>query len=150
MDSVLRGLGIYLILLVFFRFTGKRSLSQITTFDFVLLLIIGEATQQALLGENFSLTNALLVIVTLLFTDIALSLVKQRSKTVEKLMDSVPTLLVENGKPIKEHMERSRVDEEDILEAARETQGLERMEQIKYAVLERAGRISIIPKQEGA
>src|SRR5690606_7009564 len=126
------------------RFIGKRSLSQITTFDFVLLLIIGEATQQALLGDDFSIVNALLVIVTLMIIDIGLSLVKQRSSKVEKLIDGVPTIRVENGQPIDEHMQKARIDREDILESARELQGLERMDQIKYAVLERDGKISII------
>ena len=149
MDGVLRAGGIYFMLLIFLRFVGKRSLSEITTFDFVVLLIIGEAVAQGLLGENFSLTNAVIVVITLLFLDVILSLIKQRSSTAEKLIDSVPVLLVENGNMIKEHMEKSRVDEEGILESARETQRLERMEQIKYAVLERAGKISIVP-QEGA
>jgi len=145
MDAVLRGVIVYAFLLLFFRFIGKRSLSQITTFDFVLLLIIGEATQQALLGDDFSIVNALLVIVTLMIIDIGLSLIKQRSSKVEKLIDGVPTILVENGQPIDEHMQKARIDREDILESARELQGLERMEQIKYAVLERDGKISIIP-----
>lgn len=147
MDAVLRSGAIYIILMIFFRIIGKRSLSQITTFDFVLLLIIGEATQQALLGDDFSLTNAVIVIVTLMFLDVVLSLIKQRSQAVDKLIDGVPTLLVENGEPIKEHMEKSRVDLDDILESARESQGLERMEQIKYAVLERGGQISIVPME---
>lgn len=145
MDAVLRGVIVYAFLLLFFRFIGKRSLSQITTFDFVLLLIIGEATQQALLGDDFSIVNALLVIVTLMIIDIGLSLIKQRSSKVEKLIDGVPTILVENGQPIDEHMQKARIDREDILESARELQGLERMDQIKYAVLERDGKISIIP-----
>src|SRR5690606_8919011 len=126
MDAVLRGVIVYAFLLLFFRFIGKRSLSQITTFDFVLLLIIGEATQQALLGDDFSIVNALLVIVTLMIIDIGLSLVKQRSSKVEKLIDGVPTILVENGQPIDEHMQKARIDREDILESARELQGLER------------------------
>ncbi|MBA3337135.1 MAG: DUF421 domain-containing protein [Chloroflexia bacterium] len=146
MDSVLRALAIYIILLVVFRIAGKRSLSQITTFDFVLLLVIGEATQQALLGEDFSITNAFVVIITLFVLDIGLSLLKRRSRPLEKWLDSGPLIIVEDGKPIQERLRKSRVDESDILEAAREMQGLERIEQIKYAVLERIGKISIIPK----
>ena len=76
MDSVFRALAIYAVLLLIFRISGKRSLSQITTFDFVLLLVIGEATQQALLGDDFSLTNAFIVIVTLVGVDIGLSLLE--------------------------------------------------------------------------
>lgn len=148
MAAVLRSIVIYLLLLVVFRISGKRSLSQITTFDFVLLLVIGEATQQALLGEDFSLTNAFLVIVTLVAVDIFISLLKQRSKTFEKLIDSAPLVLIENGKLLKDRMDKARVDEADILAKARELQGLERLDQIKYAVLERSGGITIIPEQQ--
>lgn len=145
MDTVLRSVVIYLFLLLLFRISGKRSLSQVTTFDFILLLIIGEATQQALLTDDFSLTNAFVVIATLIGIDIGLSLLKQRSKWLERWMDSTPLVIVAEGKPLKERMDQARVDEGDILAAAREKQGLARMDQIKYAVLERSGGISIIP-----
>ncbi len=59
----------------------------------------------------------------------------------------MPLLLVEDGRPLKKRMDKARVDEEDILASARQSQGLERMDQIKYAVLERSGGISIVPKQ---
>jgi len=137
MDAVLRATAIYLFLLLLFRVGGRRSLGQITTFDFVLLLIIAEATQQGLLG---------LVITTLFGIDIGMSLWKERSKVVDRIIEGVPLVLVEDGRPLRDRLDKSRVDEEDILTAARERQGLERMDQIKYAVLERSGGISIIPK----
>ncbi|MDQ2654907.1 MAG: DUF421 domain-containing protein [Chloroflexota bacterium] len=146
MDSVLRAAAIYVILLVIFRIGGKRSLAQITTFDFILLLIIGEATQQALLGEDFSLTNAFVVIITLIGIDIGLSLLKSRSQTLERVMDDLPLVIVEDGRPLQKRMDKARVDQADVLTAARQLQGLERMEEIKYAVLERNGGISIIPR----
>lgn len=146
MESVLRSVVMYLILLVIFRISGKRSLAQITSFDFVLLLIIGEATQQALLGNDFSLTNAALVVITLIGVDIAISLLKRRSPQIEKFVDSVPLILIENGEMHQDRLKKARVDEEDILVAARELQGLERLDQIKYAILERSGGISIVPK----
>ena len=148
MESVLRAMAIYLILLIVFRISGKRSLAQITTFDFVLLLIIGEAVQQALLGEDFSLTNATLVIVALVSMDIGISLLKQKSKPVEKLIDSVPIMLIENGQLHQDRMDKERVDESEILSAGREQQGIERLDQIKYAVLEQNGHITIIPKEQ--
>jgi len=129
--------------------SGRRTLGQMTTFDFVLLLIIAETTQQALLGEDFSLTNAGLLIVTLMVIDIGLSLLRERWPRLDRLIEGLPLILVEDGRLIKERVEQSRVDEEDILAAARESQGIERMDQIKYAVLERNGGISIIPKQKG-
>ncbi|HSF30656.1 MAG TPA: YetF domain-containing protein [Candidatus Tectomicrobia bacterium] len=148
MDSVLRAAAIYLFLLVLFRVAGKRTLSNVTTFDFVLLLIIGEATQQALLGEDFSLTNAFLVIVTLIGFDIGLSLWIQRWPWLSKWMEGVPLIIVEHGQPLRERMQRVRVSEDEILTAARERQGLARMDQIQYAVLERSGGISIIPMHD--
>jgi uncharacterized membrane protein YcaP (DUF421 family) len=75
-----------------------------------------------------------------------LSLWKRRSPTIEKLLDGVPLVVVENGQPLRDRMNKARIDENDVLTAARELQGLERMEQIKYAVLERSGGISIIPR----
>jgi uncharacterized membrane protein YcaP (DUF421 family) len=148
MDSVLRAAAIYLFLLVLFRIAGKRSLSEATTFDFLLLLIIGEATQQALLGEDFSLTNAFLVILTLIGIDIAMSLWEQRWPRLGKWFEGVPLVIVDHGQPLRERMQRVRVNEAEILTAARERQGLSRMDQIQYAVLERSGGISIIPKQD--
>lgn len=146
MDSVFRAVAIYAFLLVLFRLAGKRSLAQITTFDFVLLLVIGEATQQALLGNDFSLINAFVVVLTLLGLDVGLSLLKQRSTVLDKLVDDVAVVIVDDGRPLKDRMDKARIDKSDILAAARELQGLERIDQIKYAVLERSGGISVIPK----
>jgi uncharacterized membrane protein YcaP (DUF421 family) len=148
MDTVLRGLSVYIFLLIIFRISGKRSLGQVTSFDFVLLLIIAETTQQALLGDDYSVTNAFLLIGTLFGVDIGLSLLKQRSAKLDQLLEGAPLVIVEEGKPLKDRMDKARVDEDDILHAARELQGLERMEQIKYAVLERNGDITVVPKQE--
>ncbi len=148
MDSVIRAAVIYVFLLVLFRISGRRTLSELTSFDLVLLLIVSEATQQALIGEDYSMTGAMLVILTLVFLDIALSLFKQRAPRLEKWLEGLPTVVVEDGKPLLEVMHRARIDESDILAAARELQGLERMDQIKFAVLERSGGISIIPKPD--
>ncbi|HEX3053012.1 MAG TPA: YetF domain-containing protein [Aggregatilineaceae bacterium] len=146
MFTILRSTVVYLFLLLLFRLTGKRSLAQITSFDFILLLIISEAIQQAMLGEDSSMTNAFLIVITLVGLDVGMSLIKQRAPKIEKWMDGLPLILVEDGQPIQECMEKARVNEQDILSSAREKQGLERMDQIKYAVLERSGGISIIPK----
>jgi uncharacterized membrane protein YcaP (DUF421 family) len=146
MDAVLRAAVIYCFLLVIFRIAGERTLASLTTFDFVLLLIIAEATQQGLIGDDFSVTKALLLITTLIGLDVGLSLLKERSRLLHKLIEGVPLVLVENGKVLGDRMRQARIDEEDVLQAARERQGLESMDQIKYAVLERTGEISIIPK----
>jgi uncharacterized membrane protein YcaP (DUF421 family) len=146
MDAVLRTAAVYFVLLLLLRLTGKRTLGQMTTFDFVLLLVVAEATQQGLLGNDFSLTNAFLVILTLVGIDTGMSLLERRSQTVDKLVNGVPLMIVEDGEPLEDRINKARVTADDILEMAREQQGLERMEQIKYAVLERSGGISVIPR----
>ncbi|MGH7400585.1 MAG: DUF421 domain-containing protein [Candidatus Rokuibacteriota bacterium] len=148
MDSVLRAVAMYLVLLLVFRIVGKRPLAQITPFDMVLLLIIAESTQQALVGPDYSVVNAVLVIVTLVGIDITLSWWRRHSHRVEKILDDLPVVLVDRGRLVQPRMDRERVDASDILEAARLQQGLERMDQIKYAVLETNGEISIIPWRE--
>ncbi|MBJ2236424.1 DUF421 domain-containing protein [Pseudomonas fluorescens] len=145
MDSVLRAVAIYLVLLVLFKVAGRRTLAELTTFDLVLLMVIGEATQQALLGEDFSMTNAVLVIATLIAIDISFSLAKQRSAWFARVLDGGPTVLVEQGQVLHKRLKHARLDEGDILEAARSTQGLVELKQIRFAILERNGKISVIP-----
>jgi uncharacterized membrane protein YcaP (DUF421 family) len=147
MDAIYRGAIVYVLLLFIFRLAGRRTLAQMTTFDMVLLLIISESTQNALIGDDFSITNALLVIMTLVTLDISLSLLKLSSPWIERLLEGKPTILVEHGRSLTDLMKRARVDEADVLTAAREKHGLERMDQIKYAVLETSGGISIIPER---
>jgi uncharacterized membrane protein YcaP (DUF421 family) len=146
MDSVIRGIVIYFFLLIVVRISGRRTLAEITAFDFVLLLIIAETTQQALLGDDFSLVNAFILIMTLFVADIGLSYVKQWSPRTAAVVDGTPTVLISLGKADAEALKRARVSLEDILEAAREQHGLERLDQIKFAVLEVGGNISIIPR----
>jgi uncharacterized membrane protein YcaP (DUF421 family) len=145
MEAVLHTVAVYGFLLVLFRITGKRSLAQITVFDFVVLLIISEATQQALVGDDFSVVKACTVIGTLMVLELGLSFAKEHWPTLDPLMDSVPLIVVENGHLLHERVEKERVDLSDILAAARERHGLERLDQIKYAILERSGGISIVP-----
>ena len=147
METVIRAAVVYGVLWLVFRIAGKRTLAEITTFDFILLLIVSETTQNALSGTGYSITNSLLLIVTLVGIDVGLSLVKQYWPTVDKIIDGVPLILLEEGRPHAERMAKSRVDEADILAAARRSQGLERLDQIKYAVLERDGGISIVPME---
>lgn len=148
MEPVLRGTIVYVVLLIIFRIAGKRSLSQITTFDLVLVLIISEVVQQAMVANDASLLNAFLLVITLVGLNVLISLIKQRSPAFSKLIDSVPVVLIENGKVHKDRMDKERVDAEDILESARELQGIERLDQIKYAVLERSGHVTVVPKEQ--
>lgn len=146
MDSVLRALAMYLALMVLFKIAGRRSLAEVTTFDFVFLMMISEATQQALLGDDFSVTNSMVVIATLITLDVGLSLLKQRSGVVSRLIDGEPTIIVEDGKILRRRAQRARLAEADIMEAARSSQGIETLDEIKFAFLERNRKISVIPR----
>lgn len=150
MDSVIRAFVIYLFLLVLFRLTGKRTMAQVTPFDMILLLIISEATQNFMVGEDYSFTNAALLITTLIVVDVGLSLLKQRSHRVSRILDDQPIVIVRDGKLISRATGHERVDEDDVMHAARCAHGIDRIEDIRYAVLETDGQISVIPKAGAA
>ncbi len=147
MDAVVRGLFIYAFLTVLFAVAGKRAVAQMDTFDFILLLIVSEATQNAMIGQNHSITYAALLIVTLIGAEILMSIARQRFPRIELWLDGIPLIIIENGKPIETRMHKAKIDLSDVLTTAREKQGLERLDQIKYAILERGGSISIVPKE---
>jgi uncharacterized membrane protein YcaP (DUF421 family) len=146
MDSILRGAATYLFVWLIFRIAGKRSLAQITTFDAVLLLIISETTQAALLGDDHSFTNSILLILTMLGLDVLFSFLKHWWPRLDKVIDGVPVLVVDQAGLRREAMHRERIDKQDILHAARDRQGLANLEAIEYAILEQTGEITIIPK----
>jgi len=146
MDAVLRAVAIYLVLMLIFRLTGKRTIAQLTPFDFVIILIVGGATQQALLGENFSVTYAALVIATLVLLERLADLLSSRFPLLKRMTESVPVVLVEDGRSLPDVMKREQITTEDVMSSARLNQGLERMDQIRWAVLETSGGISIVPR----
>lgn len=148
MELILRAFIIYVLILLIFRMSGKRTLSQLTTFDFILLLMVGEATQQALLMDDQSIMGSLLIIGTLVSLDVLFAWFSKKSILFDKIANGVPVIILKNGEVIEENMESENIEMNDILEAARRDQGLESLEQVKYAVLEKDGKISIIPKSE--
>ncbi|ANR78525.1 hypothetical protein BBB57_09790 [Kosakonia sacchari] len=146
MDMVLRAIAIYLVLMVVFKIAGRRALLQMTSFDLILLLIISEATQQALLGNDFSVTGAALTIITLVVVDILFGTLKKYVKGAENLIDGTPVVLVENGQMLENKMREADITRDDIMVSARNNQGIADLAEIKFAILERNGHISIIPK----
>ncbi|MCP1437943.1 uncharacterized membrane protein YcaP (DUF421 family) [Erwinia persicina] len=147
METVLRAASMYLLLLVVLKIAGRRTLMEMTSFDLILLLIISEATQQALLGNDFSVTGASLTIITLVVVDILFGMLKARFPRLDMLIDGTALILVENGSLLPERARKAGISEEDILNSARSTAGLERLDQIKFAILEKNGKISIIPQR---
>ena len=148
MDAIIRGLVVYFFLFVIFRVAGKRTLAEMSSFDLVLLLIISETTQQAMIDNDHSMTHGLLLIVTLVGATVALSWIRERSRTAEKWLDDVPLIIMENGRLHRDRMLKVRVDEADIMAAARKMWGLERLDEVKYAIVENNGEITVIPKRK--
>lgn len=148
MDAITRAAAIYLAVWLFFRLSGRRTLAQMTAFDFILLLICGQATQQALLGNDHSITNALIVVLTLISIDGAVTWLQARSRGFASVTQGRPLLVLRNGEPLRRRMARERIAEDDILHEAR-ARGLSRLGQIRHAILEPSGGISIIPWEDG-
>jgi uncharacterized membrane protein YcaP (DUF421 family) len=138
----------YAFLLVILRVSGKRALTEVTVFDFVLLLIIAECTQQAMTGNDFSVTNGFILVLTLVCVDRLSDWITSRSPRAARLLNDAPLVLVDEGRVLHDRLRASQVGVDDVLEAARKDQGIERLGQIKYAVLERSGGISIIPSKD--
>lgn len=149
MDSILRGVATYFLVWLIFRVAGKRTLAEISTFDAVLLLIISETTQSALTDTDQSLTNSLLLILTLVGLDILLSYVKEYFSTVEHVIDGRPLLILDRQDLNERAMAKERISKEDILTAARKLCGIASIDDIDYAVLEQTGQITIVPKKKG-
>ncbi|MGL4429213.1 MAG: DUF421 domain-containing protein [Silvania sp.] len=147
MDMIFRAVAVYLILLVVFKIAGRRALLQMTSFDLILLLIISEATQQALLGNDFSITGAMLTIVTLVVVDMLFGYLKKYSSRAEWLLDGSPVILVAHGKPQEEKLKQVNVSCDDVMVSARQNHGIYQLAKIKYAILECNGHISIIPEE---
>lgn len=95
MEMVLRAAAIYLILLIIFKIAGRRTLMQLTNFDLILLLIISEATQQAMLSTDYSVTGSMLTIVTLVSIDILFGYIKKKFAQAENFLDGTPVIVVE-------------------------------------------------------
>jgi uncharacterized membrane protein YcaP (DUF421 family) len=145
METVLKSFAVYAVILVLTRISGRRTLSQATPFDVVLVFLIAGSAQNVLLGNDGSLTNAFLVIITLILVNVVFSYVKLRFPFLSSLIEGAPTILIQEGHVKGGAMRRARVSTEDVLEAARLSQGLSDMAQIRFAVLETSGAISIIP-----
>jgi uncharacterized membrane protein YcaP (DUF421 family) len=145
MDSVIKAIVVFFVLWAIIRVSGRRTLGEMTAFDFVLFLIIGGSTQRAITGQDYSLTNALLLVATFVALDVGVSIIEARWPASRRILNATPMILVENGYLMQHRMRRARITEDNILEAARRLHGLERVEQIKFAILEASGDISIVP-----
>jgi uncharacterized membrane protein YcaP (DUF421 family) len=146
MESVIKSAIVFLVLWLVIRASGRRTLGQLTVFDFILFLIIGGVAQRALTAQDYSLTHAFLIIATFVVIDVLVSLIERDVPTVASILKGLPTVVVENGRVLSGRLRRARLTEDDVLQAARRLHGLETMNEIKFAIFEASGEISIIPR----
>ncbi|WP_263418868.1 DUF421 domain-containing protein [Terriglobus albidus] len=143
MATILRAILAYWALIIVVRAIGRRPGGQITPFEFVLIFFIGGISIQAVVVDDRSITNAFTAVATVALMHVLVTALKQWFPAFGRVIDGTPVLIFENGEWHRERMKHHGVQETDVMSAAR-AQGLEREDQIKYAVLERKGDISII------
>jgi uncharacterized membrane protein YcaP (DUF421 family) len=143
MSVVLTAAAAYWILLFSVRLIGRRTASQLAPFDLVVLFLFAGATITAVLGNDHSLTAAFSAVCTIGLMHIIASVLKTRFEWFGRVVDGTPVIIVEHGKPHAGRMRALRLVEQDVMTAVRQ-RGLERLAQVRYAVAERDGKISII------
>lgn len=143
MEKIFRSVVVYLFMLLAFRVSGKRQVGQLTPFDLVLLLIISNVVQNALIGNDTSLGGGLLGAVTIFVLNFLVAKIVYRSKKVRHFLEPKPTLLIHNGKILEHNLEQEMITHED-LNAALRLHGLQHLGQVRFAILEENGEISII------
>jgi len=141
---VLRALAVYAAVFLGFRLLGKRELGQMTVFDLVLILLISNAVQNAMVGPDSSLQGGLVAAAVLLVANRLAAESRLRSPLVDRLFEGHSAVLVEHGQLVTGQLRKQRVAEEDLEEAMRE-HGIESLDQVQLAVLETDGTISIVP-----
>jgi uncharacterized membrane protein YcaP (DUF421 family) len=149
METVLRVALIYILLLAGLRVLGKREFGQLAPMELIALLLIPEIVSQALIGDDYSLTNALVAISTLFVLVFLNSLLTHMSRGFESVVESTPTVLAHDGRLVHDNLHRERITPSEIYSEMRKS-GLERLEQVRWAVLEGDGKISIVSRDRQA
>ena len=145
---VLRGVAIYLLVMLLVRVSGKRALGQFTPFDLILLILIGNAVQNGINGGDNSLTGAAIMATTLVALNYAVAFLTSRSRAAEKVVEGVPVVLARDGRLFAQVLRRELISEADFREALR-MHNLDDVEDVALALLETNGSISVVPKDRG-
>jgi uncharacterized membrane protein YcaP (DUF421 family) len=142
---VVRTVAVYVAILMGLRLTGKREIGQMTIFDLVVLLLLANAVQNAMVGDDTTLAGGLIAAATLLVCNAAVARLSLRWPRLRRLIEGTPTVLVLRGRAIPEHLRREGIDE-DALGAALREHGVADLADVEMAVLEIDGTISVVPK----
>jgi uncharacterized membrane protein YcaP (DUF421 family) len=145
MDLVLRAIVVFVFILVLTRVIGRRELGSLAPVDLILLIILGDALQQGLTQDDYSLTGAMLAVGTIAILQIGTSWLNFRVPFTRRLLEGEPLIVVQDGKPIERNLRRERMTIEEVTESAR-LHEIGSLDEVKWAVLERSGEISFIKK----
>jgi uncharacterized membrane protein YcaP (DUF421 family) len=146
MDLVFRALVLFGAVFLLLRIVGRRELAQMAPIDFILLIVLGDAIQQGLTQDDYSVTGALIVIITIAVIQVVLGWVTFRSKRLRTVLEGEPVVLIEDGRVIEKNLKRSRIAAEELAEEARLSQ-VASLDDVAWALLETSGKVSIIPKR---
>jgi uncharacterized membrane protein YcaP (DUF421 family) len=146
-ETVLRTVAVYLAILFGLRLTGKREVGQLTPFDLVVILLIANAVQNAMVGPDTSLTGGLVAAAVLLAINAALARTRARVSWLRRAVEGTPTLLVHDGQLLLPALTREGIDADEVLMAIRE-HGLDDLAAVRSAILETDGSISVVPESD--
>ena len=145
MDIVIRTSIIFVFIWIVTRALGRREMAEMTPFELILLIVMGDLVQQGLTGNDRSLTGALLAVATLSLWVLAFSYLSFRFHKAKEVVDGVPVVVVHDGEPLLDRMKIERVTLDDLLEEAR-AQGIQRLGEIETAVLEPGGSFAFLTR----
>src|SRR5919206_4165630 len=122
MDIVLRAIVLYAFVVLVMRVMGRRELSSMTPFDLVLLIILGDAIQQGLTQDDYSVTGAILAVATIASLQVFTSYLSYKSRRARKALEGEPIVLIERGAIVQHNLQRERMTEDEVAEEMRQQQ----------------------------
>lgn len=145
MDIVVRAIFLYIFVVFVMRVIGRRELSSMTPFDLILLIVVGDALQQGLTQDDYSVTGAVLAVATIATLQVFTSYLSFRSRRARKLLEGQPLVVVEKGKLVDDNLKRERITPDEVTEEMRQQQ-IGSLDEIEWGILESNGSISFIKK----
>jgi uncharacterized membrane protein YcaP (DUF421 family) len=145
MDLVFRAIVLFGGVMVLLRIVGRRELATMEPIDFILLVVLGDAIQQGLTQDDYSITGAVLVVGTFAVLQLLTSYASFRFVRLRPILEGEPIVIIQNGKLLDRNLKRERLTEDEVLEEARQQQ-ITSLDDIEWAVLENSGKISFIAK----
>ncbi len=147
MDIALRAVFLYVFIVFVMRVIGRRELSSMTPFDLVLLIILGDAIQQGLTEDDYSVTGAVIAVSTIASLQVFTSYLSFRSERARRIFEGLPIVLVDHGKFVDENLKRERMTADEVAAEMR-AKDIGSLDEVEWAILESNGSVSFIKKSQ--